>query len=212
MLFSAQCTLKPTRQIDNLCDLLNRQSADFLMEFHFDYDSTFLDSALYVINEALEICEKHRELLSFRKLAILSLTHDYEQALQFIESLENEASILFPFYGNVLHRRFQAMQAQYLGNMTDRNEHLKFIINMIADYLMANRQEIDAMFMTSDANDMRGIGVAIIQYYYYRSVLEGKDMVVAELFLKQEKEEINKDVLEIIIEFLEEDFMVFFGW
>jgi len=217
MLSLSQCTLNPTRQIDERCNLLNRQSAVFLTEFHFDNDSTYLDSALYVINQALEICdcEELRILLSFRKLAVLSLTRDYEQALQFIKLLENEELdlVLFPFSGNVLYRRFQAMQAQYLGNMTERNEHLRFIVNRIADYLMENRQEVDAIFTVSDATGvLKGIGMAIIQYYYYRSVLEGVDVVTAELVLMQEKEGINKDVVEGIIVFLEADFMIFWGW
>jgi len=141
------------------------------------------------------------------------LMHEYQQALLFIETFDSNKFNQFSYSKNVLYKRFQAMQAQYVGNIIERNNYLNSIIKELENFLVLNEQKVDSVFMTSNTEDiLKDLGIAIMQYYYYRSILEGKDVVSKELDLKQVEKGQNEDVVNIIKDVFQEDFMIFIGF
>jgi hypothetical protein len=210
--FFYQCTSCPESSID-WCEFVKKRSAELIYNFYNDNDTVHLDSALNQINEAIENCEKYSELLSYRKLSILSLKHEYQEALLFIKSTDDKKFNWSTYSKTILYKRFQAMQSQYHGNIIERNDYLDSIIKEIEVYIILNQQKIDSIFIIPNIEEILKdtLSTTIIQYYYYRSIMEGINTIEKELTLKQEKNEQNKDFFEVIKAYLQEDFMIFIG-
>lgn len=199
------------------CKEYNKKSFNLINKFYIDGDTSDLDSAVYYINKALSLssCEKYQGLLSLRKIGILSIKRDYPNALTFIDSLNNNLYSDLPYFKDLLRDRFQAMEAQEKGNKVMRNYYLKSIIKLLENYLSKNRTKIDSLLELPDVNKIIGTSqaTAITEYYYYKSILVGKEKIIDELQMQQKSKGLNKEFYDYLISYLQEqnDFMVFNG-
>ena len=148
----SQCVSAP--ETNNApCDkseINNQKSADYYAKYYMDGDQSHLDSALFYIDEVLGSCEKYAGLLSLRKLSILSVKRDYSQALQFIETFDEEIFSDLPYFQNLLKNRFNAMKSQAEGDFDMRDYYLKSSIEEINKFLSMNKTKGDSLLGLSD--------------------------------------------------------------
>lgn len=210
ILFS-QC-VSSQKESENTCKINNEKSAELIYQFYEDNDSLHLDSALILINNSLGKCEEYEKLLSLRKLAILSMKKDYNNALTFIDKLELDFGNL-PYYRKLLSYRFNAMQSLFIGDTSSGFDYLKKIIIEIDNYLLLNKSSADSLWKLTNLSLIlkSPLSTALTQQYYYRSILEGKNNVKNELIAIQTKNGGNKDYIETIISALDDDFMIYNG-
>jgi len=199
------------------CREYNIKSFNLINKFYIDGDTANLDSAIYYINKALSLssCKKYQGLLSLRKLGVLSITRDYPHALTFIDSLNNNLYSDLPYFKDLLKNRFKAMEAQDKENKVMRDYYLKSILERLKNYLYRNNTKIDSLLKSPDVNKILGTSqaTAITEYYYYRSILFGKEKIIDELLMRQKSKGINKEFYDYLISYLQEqnDFMIFNG-
>lgn len=199
------------------CKEYNKKSFSLINKFYINGDTSNLDSAVYYIDKALSLssCEKYQGLLSLRKIGILSIKRDYPNALTFIDSLNNNLYSNLPYFKDLLRDRFKAMEAQKKGNKVMRDYYLKSIVKLLENYLSENSTKIDSLLKSSDANKILGTSqaTAFTEYYYYKSILVGKEKIIDELQMQQKSKRLNKGFYDYLISYLREqnDFMVFNG-
>ncbi len=200
--------------LSSKCEEYNNSSADYYQKFYFKNDSSYLDSALIVINEGVKNCEKSHNLLSLRKLSILAVKKDYNEALQFINTFDTEPFSELPYYKNLLTLRFKAMQAQNSNNWEERNKNLLEITQEINEYLKKNHKSVDSICKINSLDKILSspLSTAISQKYYYESEVIGKDSVQNLILMKEKKGEINSEFAMYLLDFLDEDFLYFIGF
>ena len=210
-LFSYQCSSNK-KYTKVKCQECNEKSYEFLNKFFINNDTLLLDSSSFYIHQAINNCKKYNKIIIFRELTILSLKHDYDKALLFIDKYVWEMDDL-PYYKSVLKKRFRAMKLQSKGNMIERNEYLKSTVSEIDEFIGLNKRKVDSLFKMKDIKDILNnpLHMAIIQDYYYKSLLYGPDSIKKELDSIQKSDDINKDFIEMLKDFMDEDFMVFNG-
>lgn len=211
LLIQCKGTLKNETIIN--CEEYNYMSANCISDFYNDNDSKHLDTALLYIDEALLSCTKYEKLLSLRKLSILSIKQDFEQALVFIEKLDKGLFNELPYFRNLLRNRFLAMKYQSVNNIESRNSKLKICIDDIERFLLLNQFKVDSLLQLQEIDSILSspLSTAITQYYYYKSILDGKEKVENEILEKQNGVNGNVDYFDYLVICLEEDFMVFIG-
>jgi hypothetical protein len=199
-----------TIQESSWCEMIAEKTNELILDYYLDDDSSKLDSALIYINEGIKNCKDYERLFSLRKLGILSLSHNFTDALLFIE--KSNDSVLIE--KNFLLNRFLAMQAHFTGDMGKRNAYLKAIISELDMLLDANDEEIKILFRLTDANEILNskFTTPLMQYYYYRSILIGSESIKDELNLHYKNKIISEEFLEILTATFDADFLVFFGF
>ncbi|MBP1673263.1 MAG: hypothetical protein H6Q25_1078 [Bacteroidetes bacterium] len=161
-------------------------SSNFLDEYQLFGDSTLLDSALFYTE--LGIVTTTNMNFIGRKLLILSLKHDYDGGLDYIKTLNNPFSPSFPYYNDILVKRFQAMKYLYLGDSIMYYEVLNSIISEIKPYFIEKQELFDSLCK----NDLNIIFkneqyFLFFEYYYYQSLILDHDTFSHELLIMQNK-------------------------
>lgn len=190
--------------------MIAEKTNELILDYYLADDSSKLDSALIYINEGIKNCKDHERLFSLRKLGILSLSHNFTDAVLFIEKSNNSVLI----EKNFLLNRFLAMQAHFAGDMGKRNAYLKAIILELDLFLATNDEEIKILLKLTDVNEILNskFTTPLMQYYYYKSILEGSENIKAELNLQYKNKIISKELVDILTSTFDEDFLVFIGF
>lgn len=213
-LFFIQCnnSLKTKKETTN-CDEYKIKSAECISRFYNDDELKHLDTALALINKGLKGCDKYQGLFTIRKLGLFSLKKEYDLALSFIDSLDKKLFNDLPFYQKMLKNRFLAMKAQENNDYELRNSYLNSITDDINKYLISKKSEIDTLLVQKDINKILSNpnSTALTQYYYYKSIVDGKEKIEEELNNKQKDINGNKDFFDYLKTSLDEDFMNFIG-
>ncbi len=173
-------------QKDSISGNLSLISSNFLDEYQLFGDSTLLDSALFY-NELGIINTTNMNFIG-RKLLILSLKHDYDSGLDFIKTLKNPFFPSFPYYNDVLYKRFNAMKYLYLGDSIMYYEVVNSIITEIKPYFIEKQELFDSLCK----NDLNTIFkneqyFLFFQYYYYQSLILDHDTFSQELLIMKSK-------------------------
>jgi hypothetical protein len=212
LLSMCRCNLK-NDEIVKSCDDYNIISAECITRFYYDNDFKHLDTALIYLDDALINCKKFNKLFSLRKLSILSIKQEFSQAILFIDSFEKDFNGDLPYYKNLLKNRFIAMQAQHENKFEIRDSCLNIGINEIELFLSNKKTQLDSLLKQQEIDSILSnpISTAITQYYYYKSIVEGRDKITNEIFDKQIEISGNKDFFDYLKICLEEDFMNFIG-
>jgi len=212
LLFS-QCESSTQRYID-LCEKNNVKSSELISQFYMDNDTLHLDSALIYIDEIYQKCDDLKGLLSLRKLSIYSMKKDYSKALLFINTFNDGFFGDLTYFKNFLLNRFNAMRFQDIGDLKKRNDYLKFIVNDLEGFLVSNEGKVNSLFKLSDVEEIlrNPISTPVIQYYYYKAMLEGTERTEAKLKLREKTKGGNKEFYEFIKTTFQEDFMIYIGF
>jgi hypothetical protein len=194
----------------SLCEMIAEKTNELILDFYLEDDFSKLDSALIYINEGIENCKDYERLFSLRKLGILSLRQNFSDALLFIE--KSNDSVLIE--KNFLFNRFLAMQAQFAGDMAKRNAYLKEIIKDLDMLLASNDKEIKSLLTLTDVSEIlnSSFTTTLMQYYYYKSILEGSEYIKSELDLHYKNRIISEEFFDIMTSTFDEDFLVFIGF
>jgi len=207
-----QCASKKDENIPK-CEQINQETAELIHEFYLDNNHSHLDSALKYIDNYLEKCKEYELLFSLRKLSILSLKKEYSDALMFIETFEDKMFGDLSYFKTILLYRFKAMQAHSDGKIKNRDDYLDSIIKELDKFILDNKNEVDSLLQLDDIEDIlsNSLSTTLMQYYYYKSILEGHEKVQSEIYSVFDKKEGNKDFYEMIITTFNEDFLIFTG-
>lgn len=213
-LFLIQCnnSLKIKKETRK-CDEYKIKYAECVFRFQINDDVRHLDTALTLINKGLKICNRDQSSFTLRKLVILSFKKEYDLAVYFIDSLDKKIFNYLPFYQKLLKKRFLAMKAQENNDYKLRNSYINSIIDDINKYLISKKSEINTLITQKDINKVLSNSnhIALIQYYYYKSIVNGKEKIEEEINNKQKETNGNEDFFDIIKSVLDEDFMIFRG-
>ena len=206
-----QC--KNTENEKTNCKKLNAYSATFIEIYYDEKNKEYLDSALVYINEGIDNCSDYVSMLSMRKLVILSEQRKFIEAIEFIKTIEEERFTALPYYQELLLLRFKAMDATMNKESIKRDKFIEKCICLIEGYLSEYKKtDIDSHMRKSKVDDILGssIGTSISQYYYYRYQID-KENVKVELLGLKNRENINSEFIEYLLDLLQEDFMTFIG-
>jgi hypothetical protein len=174
-------------QSDSLCQEINLQSSDFVNKFQTLNDSTFLDSALYYTDLGILNCSNNDNLIG-RKLFILSLKHEYDQGIQLIKTLRDPFFISFPYYNDVLLKRFYAMKSLYNRDSISYLRYINSIITDIEPYFIKNQEFFDRLCKNKlDVILNNELYFLFFQYYYYISLIWDADTFSNELMIMLNK-------------------------
>ncbi len=206
---ASQCNYK-SKNIS--CDEINEKSASFFNQYYIDSNRQNLDSSLLYTNEGIYNCSKYKNLLSLRKLGILSEQQDFLTSIQFIDTFDGEMFLDLPYFKELLLNRFKAMKAINEGNVFERDKYLNRCVSVIDQYLLTNKNSTDALLKQSSITIIlkNPLSTAVTQYYYYKSI-NNMENVINELKLKGNEENINNEFINYLIDYLHTDFMEFNG-
>lgn len=204
-----QCSFE-SKKID--CDEINRKSMQYLNQYYIDNDTRHLDSALFYTDEGINSCSNYKNILSLRKLSILSDKKSFLEAIQFIKTFDKEMFSDLPYYQELLINRFKVMEAIDQKDIKERDKYLEKCVTIIGDYLLANKSKVDSLLReTSTENILKDpISTALTQYYYYKSV-NNPESVKEALREKQDEKTSNNEFINYLLDYLQTDFMEFNG-
>lgn len=193
-------------QRDSIYQNFTLISANFLDEYQFLEDSTLLDSALFYTEIGIATTPTNMNLIG-RKLLILSLKHDYDGGLDFVKTLKTPFFPSFPYYNDILYKRFQAMKYLYLGDSIMYYKVVNSIITEIEPYFIEKQVFFDSLCK----NDLKIIlkneqYFLFFQYYYYQSLILDKDSFSHELMIMQNKG-YNSDCIDLLKLICEDNFL-----
>lgn len=194
------------------CNEINRKSIQYINQYYIDNDKRHLDSALFYIERGINNCSNYENVLSLRKLSVLSEQQNYLDAIEFIESFDKEMFSDLPYYQELLINRFRVMKAINQKDINKRNKYLEKCVTLVEDYLGDHENEIDSLFRQSNIENILNdpLSTALTQYYYYKSLIdfESVNQVLNE---KLDDSESNNKFINYLIEYLQTDFMEFNG-
>lgn len=193
-------------QTDSIYQNFTLISANFLDEYQFLEDSTLLDSALFYTEIGIVTTPTNMNLIG-RKLLILSLKHDYDAGLDFIKTLKPPFFPSFPYYNDILFKRFQAMKYLYMGDSIMYYNVVNSIISEIEPYFIEKQDFFDSLCK----NDLKIIlkneqYFLFFQYYYYQSLILDHDTFTHVLMIMKNKG-YNSDCIELIKLICEDNFL-----
>lgn len=202
---------------DSFCDSCNKQSALMYEQFYFSKDSSCLDSSLLIINKALQKCTKSdiHYIFYMRKLSLLSQKREFNQMLLCLDSIAlNEKLPQYPYLKSVYRNRFLAMQYNEVGDGFSRDSCLDQIVMELNTYIEDNKILIDSFLCNENHSSIENsvIDFPIKQYFYYLTMLKGKQTTDSIINSLQQTGAFNQEYIEMLrYVFDEDDFMVFSG-
>jgi len=214
------CACNPVGQNDTICDKYNERSAELLYNFFMnDEDTLFLNAALSCLDSALSYIEdgtltcRYKQMWQTRKLSALSLKKAYSEGIEYLKQIDFNI-VSAPYYKSTFLKRFHAMECQYKGDTICRNKHIKSILDDIEPFIEENREKIDLMCENEDENAIyqNPLFFSVQQYYYYKSLIEGVDVVEKELDLLEKNKNYNQGFLNGMKATFREDFLIFQGY
>lgn len=166
---------------DDYCDSCNQWSGYyFYHRYYLEGKENCLDSALFLINEALSRCEEKRYDMSIRKLAVLCGKQKYDEAILFMDSI-SFAGQDYSCYKQVVFNRIHAMKYQYAEEIPQRNLYLQETVDLLHDYLSKNKLGVDSVWLNHNESSHDSLWLATLQYYHYFSILNGYKNSIKEL-------------------------------
>lgn len=213
IIFSQECR-GANKENEERCERLSEKVNILYFEYSFFNDTTYtrLDSALCLIDSLTSVCDKYYVGLSTTKIKILSLKKEYMEAIGFINTLEKDK--ILPLNKSILLKRFYAMKAISNGDSISFNKYLKSIVEELKVNMTENSKEIDSVFRLPNILDItknRHV-YSVIQYYYYRSQIEGSTKISLELDSIQQRTNGNIEFFDNMLKKnLDNDFMSFNG-
>ena len=166
---------------DDYCDSCNKWSGYyFYHRYYLEGKENCLDSALFLINEALSRCEEKRYDMSIRKLAVLCGKQKYDEAILFMDSI-SFAGQDYSCYKQVVFNRIHAMKYQYAEEIPQRNLYLQETVDLLHDYLSKNKLRVDSVWLNHNESSHDSLWLATFQYYHYFSILNGYKNSIKEL-------------------------------
>lgn len=201
---------------NSFCDSCNEQSARMYEQFYYSNDSSYLDTSLLIINKALQKCPKSdiHFLLYMRKLSLLSQKREFDQMLLCLDSISlNEKMPQYPYLQTVYRNRFLAMQYHEDGDVFSQDSCLKRVVIELGTYLEGHQNLIDSLLCNENKAPIENsyIDFPIKQYFYYLTMLKGKQETDSILNSLKQTEAYNQDYLEMLENVFDDDFMVFSG-
>ena len=173
---------------------------NYIEKFHIYNDTCYLDSALLIANHCGEI-QKSNDLV-IKKIWILSTLHEFNQAIDFVNSLHiSYLNEIGPDYQDILILRLKAMKAINDDNNSNQAQvYVKEILNILSKYCNSREAEItDYLESVSSDNSLQGYDfIALTQYYCYYSFLYGKDESLDKLNQLSKKYTSDNIVIEYI--------------
>ena len=201
-----QCTNNNTSNADNHqtddCRQIGsiQEINNYIERFHIYNDTCYLDSALLIANHCGEI-QKSNDLM-IKKIWILSTLHEFNQAIDFVNSLHiSYLNEIVPDYQDILILRLKAMKAINDDNNSNQAQvYVKDILNILSKYCNSREAEItDYLESVSSDNSLQGYDfIALTQYYCYYSFLYGKDESLNKLNQLSKKYTSDNIVIEYI--------------
>ena len=166
---------------DDYCDSCNKWSGYyFYHRYYLEGKENCLDSALFLIDEALSRCEEKRYDMSIRKLAVLCGKQKYDEAILFMDSI-SFAGQDYSCYKQVVFNRIHAMKYQYAEEIPQRNLYLQETVDLLHDYLSKNKLRVDSVWLNHNESSHDSLWLATFQYYHYFSILNGYKNSIKEL-------------------------------
>ena len=201
---------------DSFCDSCNEQSAMMYEQFYYSNDSSYLDTSLLIINKALQKCPKSDILflLYMRKLSLLSQKREFDQMLLCLDSIGlNEKMPQYPYLQTVYRNRILAMQYHEDGDVFSQDSCLNRVVIELGTYLEGHKSLIDSLLCNENKASIENsyIDFPIKQYFYYLTMLKGKQETDSILNSLKQTEAYNMDYLEMLENVFDDDFMVFSG-
>ncbi len=147
-----------------------------------DGNDRYLDSAINIINYALPKCddEQSKYEMSILKLSALCAKNEYDKAFVFFDSIKFDG-YEYSCYKQVIFNRIHAMERQSIEDIPERNHYLQGAIDLLHDYLSANKLGVDSVWLNHNESTRDSLWLATFQYYHYYSILKGYKNVVKEL-------------------------------
>lgn len=195
------------------CEEYNVLSYNCISEYYHDGNESHLDTALTYIDAAILNCNNYKKLFSLRKLSIFSIRKEFNNALCFIDSLNNDFNNDLPYFTKLLKYRFMAMQYEFANDLSSRDSCLNIVLIDLNSFLIENKTKIDSLVALPDLNSILSnkLSTSFVQYYYYKSIIYGIDNTKKEIRETQIKTNGNLDFFEYIEICLEEEFLIFTG-
>ena len=193
------------------CDSISLKISHLMNDYYMiDNEQSFirLDSALAIIDSIEGKCEKFNAVNSLRRLIILSIKHEYANALEYAEQLNDP--LIGETYKSVVVNRFRAMVAMEKGEIDTKDQYIRDIINLLK--LQFSENEINTILQSCSIDSIIKTPkyTYLKQFYYYRTQLEGIDRITDELRLIIGNCE-EENLLEMLTFDLSENFMIFTG-
>lgn len=209
LLFVSSCNFvqpSETFENDNKCIENNDISVFFIDRFFIENDSVLLDSAMMAIDNVFGNCPDLDILLSFRKLYIFSLQKEFKKSYEFINSLSDTILMYLPYYKTVIFNRFKAMDAQYKNDFKTRDLFLKENLSILENFYKQNKDTINKHIKQKNYNNFCHF---FNQYYFYKYQLFDKDSLNNELDSLIINFNVDENLIKIIKEQSQSDFMEF---
>ncbi len=199
---------------DTWCEQMNMKTANLILNYQMTENVKYLDTALVYVNQSLEKIkgQKFRTLFAFRKVDILIKTHEYQQAANFVNSIDYELFKELSYYNKYLMCRIMAMEQQYKNNLEKRNVYLKLIIDDLNSFISKNEKKLRQMYISTDFNSIldNPFHFALIQYYSSKAVLDGYEATKKEL--DENATDMNGEFYDFILISMNSDFLDFTGY
>jgi len=199
---------------DDWCQSVVQITANYIYTYQLSDNIEYLDSALALTNKALESCPELSMLMKSRKIDILTKKQDFAEAISFIESFETPYIDGLNYYNDYLLKRFAAMQHQIDGDISQRDDSLRSILEMLEKVTQENKIALDTLIVHDDVDELleNTFSIPYVQYYYIKSVLLGIDVVKNELDSLNQATDINEEFLDFLYQYSSDnDIMNFSG-
>jgi hypothetical protein len=196
------------------CDELNIETTELIDRYYVTDDKTYIDSTLILLNEGIKSCDDYRKLFSLRKLGVLSLKNDYEQAISFIDTIDESLFVSDPYYLEVIEFRFKAAQHFYHGDTVSANYYLKKIVALLGNFLKENEKELNALLSQGEISIIlqNEMSTAFIQHANYHALLNGREITANHINTMFKSNEWNMEFYDMILNFIDnEDILIFMG-
>jgi len=177
-------------QNDSLCDKYKLAVSEFELEYKLYGDTAKLDSALYYMELVIIHCP-HDSIgqLTWYKLGLLSLKHNYDAGIELIPTLKNPFFYEIPYYNSVLLKRFKAMKSLYEGDTATYKQYVYSILEEIAPFIAEHQATLDTLCKNNLSTIFKNSTYPFtqIQYYYYKSLIESDEILETELDVLKQK-------------------------
>lgn len=196
------------------CDELNIKTVELIDGYYATNDKAYIDSTLILLNEGIKKCDDYRKLFSLRKLGVLSIINEYEEAINFINKIDKSLFVSDPFYLKVIEFRFKAAQKFYQRNSESGNYYLQKIVDLLDNYIKENDNEFNELFSQREISIIlqNSMSTAFIQYANYLALLNGRDSTANHINFLFQSNGWNMELYDMILNFIEnEDILIFMG-
>ena len=167
----------------SFCDSCKIVTGELFFKWQWeDRNDHYLDSIVSIVDYALPRCEdvQSKYKMSILKLSALGAKNEYDKAFDFFDSIKFD-EYEYSCYRQVVFNRIHAMECQFIEDISKRNLYLQETIDLLHDYLSANKIGVDSVWLNQSETTQDSLWLATIQYYHYYSILKGQTIAIKEL-------------------------------